>query len=361
MAEQITDDHLRIIFFTNGTASPKWRAEGIASRLNRLTEHEMFITDFSHWNEDIIGANLVIVEMLTGQATVDACHRQGAKVIYEADDAVIDTYGKERKNLMHIGPVWKANAIETIKKCDAVTVDNLTLKENYGRFTKKPTYVLPFYVDFEWYGRGLPEIKRITDEVRIGWFGSQGHYEDLVMVAPAIKRVLEKYPKTKFVYCGYGGMSSDRLVTEIGWGEDVFKEIPRERREFVIGVPYDNWPTKHKLLDFDIGISPLIRDYFNQCKTYTKWLEYSAIGVPGIYSPTVYTEESNFAPVKHGKTGFIADTIDDWVKYLSRLVEDEALRKKMGQEAREEILTNYDLDNHWQKWIEVYEKVVFNH
>lgn len=343
---------LKIIVFTNDTASRKWRFDGQAERINNQTEHEMFITSHRSWNNDIVGANLVILEMLTGTKVVDTCHAQGAKVIYDADDAVIDTYGRERKNLMHIGPQWRSDAIETIRKCDALTVSNQTLKENYGRFTKEPIYILPFYLDFDWYKRDLPTIQRTTDEIRIGWFGSRGHFEDLRMVAPAIKSVLEKYPQVKFIYCGYGGMSSDKLATEVGWGEDIFKEIPRERREFVIGVPYDVWPVKHRYLDLDIGISPLLDDYFNKCKVETKFLEYAALATPGVYSPTVYEPW-----VKHGKTGFIARDNDEWVKYLSMLIEDRKLRKEVGKNARRWVLKHKDLDLHWRDWLEIYSKV----
>jgi glycosyltransferase involved in cell wall biosynthesis len=352
------ENHLKIIFFDNGTASKRWRAVGQANRINKLSEHEMFLVSHKAWNGDICGANLVILEMLTGPKIIDECHKQGAKVIYEADDAVIDSYGRERKNLQHIGPQWRENAIETIKKCDAVMVDNLTLKENYARFTDKPIYVLPFYIDFNWYGREKPEIKRMTDEIRLGWFGSQGHLEDLKMIIPVIKKVLEKYSKVKFVYCGFGGMSSDRLLTEVGWGEDVFKEIPRERREFVIGVPEEYWPQKHRYLDFDIGISPLINDYFNRCKTYTKFLEYSTLGVPGVYSDVVYAEPENFSVVKHKENGFIAKSENDWLKYLSELIENEKMRKEMGKKAKEYVDKYFDLDNHWQEFLEVYLRVL---
>ncbi len=350
--ENSMKNHLKILCFDNGTTSRKWRFNGQADRINKLTEHEMFVVSSKEWNGDIVGANLVILEMLTGPQIVDACHQQGAKVIYEADDAVIDSYGKERKNLQHIGPVWRSNSIETIKKCDAVTVSNQVLKENYERFTKKPVHILPFYLDYNWYGKELSEIKRITDEIRLGWFGSRGHLEDLQMVTPAIKEVLEKYPKVKFVYCGFGGMSSERLLTEVGWGEDVFKTIPRERREFALGVPPDYWPLKHRFLDLDIGVSPLIDDYFNHCKTYTKWLEYSILETPGVYSPTVYTDV-----VKHGKTGFIAKTKKDWIKYLSLLIEDKKLREEIGKKARKEVLKNYDLDNCWRNWLKIYKEV----
>jgi len=205
------------------------------------------------------------------------------------------------------------------------------------------------------------KIVRNTDEVRIGWFGSKGHYEDLRMIVPAIKRVLDQFPNAKFVYSGFGGMSSDRLVTEVGWGEDVFKEIDRSRREFVIAVPEDLWPMKHRVLDFDIGIAPLIDDPFNHCKTAIKWMEYAMLDTPCVLSPTVYGEhpiKKDFSIVEHGKTGFIANTEDEWVEYLSRLVRGINLRTKIGQAAKRKVVEKWNIDNHWQKWVEVYQSVV---
>ena len=354
-------DSLKILAFTNMTASHKWRLTPIAQRLNEQTDHEMAIFDYGKWNGSTVGADIVIIELLTAPKLVEECHKQGAKVIFEADDAFIDTYGRERKNLQHMGEGWRKNAIETIKLVDALTVTNTYLKENFARFTDKPIHILPNYIDTNWYVKQKLIFKRNTDEVRIGWFGSKGHFEDMKMVIPALKRVLEKYPQAKFVYCGFGGMSSDRLVTEVGWGEDVFKEIPRHRREFVTAVPEDLWPMKHMTLDFDIGIAPLIDDPFNHCKSQIKWMEYGALGVPAVCSPTVYGE-SPFSPTKptvsHGKDGFIATTEEDWYQYLCQLVENKTLRQKMGEAARKNIFTNWNIDKHWNKWVQVYQSVI---
>ncbi len=360
------NDHLKIIVFTNGTASPYWRFNGIADRLNTQTEHEMVIVPYTAWKDDVVGkvgANLVILEQLSNPVAVDRIHEQGAKAVFEADDAMLDSYKRERKNLQHIEGGFRGSAIETIRKVDALTVTNKLLAENYARFTKAPIYVLPNYLDTRWYGKESLHIERNSDEIRLVWFGSKGHYEDLRMVMPAIKKVLEKYPNVKLVYCGYGGFSSDKLVTEIGWGEDVFKEIPRSRREFYIAVKPDYWPYKHKTLDADIEIVPLISDYFNSCKTGIKFIEGGLLGIPMVCSPTVYASnpwnDPARAPIcKHGKTGFIADTLEDWEKYLSMLIENKQLRKQIGEAARHDILKRWDLDTHWTEWLEVYETIL---
>ena len=345
---------INAVFFTNGTASHKWRIDGIADRVNRLTDHAIYVTDWHSWNEHFpFGTNLVIFEHIASEKAVRMAQSVDAKVIMEADDAWIDSWSEERKNLGKFVGNDREEVIATLKAVNAMTVTNDTLKDNYRRFTDAPIHVLPNYIDFNWYGRDEIKIPRVTDEIRIGWFGSQGHLEDLQMVIPALNEVLDRYPKAKFVYCGFGGMSSDSLVTEAGWGEDVFKAIPRHRREYYMGIHEDHWPMKHRTLDLDIGICPLIGDYFNKCKTPIKWMEFSILGTPAVVSPTQYGQY-----VTDGVDALIAHTTEDWVEHLSKLIEDRSFARKLGVSAQEKVRKDWDLDDHWTKWIDTYQEIL---
>ena len=347
-----SNPHLKVLAFTNDTASSKWRFDGIADRMNE-TQDEMLAVPYKVWNGDIVGANIVVIEQLTSVEMVRMCHDQGAKVIFEADDAMLDSYGHERKNLQRVIGQFKSNAIDTIKMCDALTVTTEELKKNYARFTDKPIYVLPNYIDPTWYGTEPLHIQRNSPEIRLGWFGSKGHFEDLKWLLPTLGKLIEKYPNLKLVYCGYGGFSSDKLATEASWGEDVFSSIPRNRREFYLSVKPDLWPMKHKLLDLDIGIAPLIDDYFNRCKTPIKWMEYGNLRTPAVCSKVLYE-----SVVTHGENGYLAETPEDWEKYLSMLIEDSKLRKTIGKAAQHTIQKKHNLDFHWTKWVDVYNEVL---
>lgn len=350
-------DHLKILAFTNKTTSHMWRFDPIARRMNEQTEHEMFITEHTSWDPQIgtNGANIVIMEMLSSNTMVDTCKNMGAKVIYEADDAVLDTYGRERKNLMTVDESFRSSAIETIRKCDALTVATPTLKKSYERYTDAPIYVLPILMDFDYYADvmllDMPE--RNTDEIRIGWFGSKGHYEDLKMVIPALKRVLDEVPEAKFVYAGFGGMESDSLVQQTLHGEDWFEEIPRERREFYQMAPAEYWKYRHRFMDIDVAISPLIDDEFNKAKSPTKFLEYAALKTPAVMSPTVYGDI-----VKHNKTGLIAKTEKDWYNHIKALVVDEKKRQQIAENAYEDVFDNYNIENRWMDFVKTYEKIL---
>ena len=351
-----TTKPIRADFYTNGTASHCWRIDGVADWLNFYTEeHAIYVAEWTKWKgKPGEGANLVIVEMLTSEDMVRECHARGAKVIYETDDAMIDSYGDERKNLQKIGKEFREASIRTMNACDAMIVTTQRLKESYLPFVNIPIYVIPNYIDFYWYGRERLNIERTTDEVRIGWFGSKGHLEDLRLVVPVLREVLEKYPQAKFVYAGFGGMSSDSLSTEATWGEDILKEIPRERREFVVGVGEDVWPMKHRTLDLDIGIAPLIDDTFNWCKTPIKWLEYGVLETPAVCSPVLYSDY-----VTDNVNALIAKDHKEWVEKLSALIEDKELRRKIGENARLEAENNWDLEDHKEEFLRVFQEVVY--
>jgi len=346
---------MNILAWHNESGSKWWRLESPAKWINRTAEHQMLVLSHKLWKDDIFGAHIVVAQLFNSPKAVDIIHASGAKAIYEADDAFLDTYGKERKQLMHFTKEMRESNIQTITKCDAMIVTNEILKKNFGRFYKGPIYILPNYMDFEWWGEPTDHRpERNSEEIRIGWAGSRSHHEDLRQIlVPVLLKVMKKYPQVKFVYCGYGGMSSDKMVTEIGWGEDVFREIPRERREYFISVPTECWPDKSRTLDFDIGVAPLIDDYFNWCKTPIKWMEYGANQLPGVFSPTKYTEA-----VVHGKTGLIAKNQDEWVACLSRLIEDKELRKTLGKNAYRQVKKKWDMAKHWQEWEKVYKEVL---
>ncbi|HAI74171.1 TPA: hypothetical protein DCL22_02185 [Candidatus Moranbacteria bacterium] len=49
--------------------------------------------------------------------------------------------------------------------------------------------------------------------------------------------------------------------------------------------------------------------------------------------------------IEDGIDGFLAGNTAEWVEKISRLVEDENLRKTMGEKAREKVLKKYTNKN----------------
>jgi glycosyltransferase involved in cell wall biosynthesis len=87
--------------------------------------------------------------------------------------------------------------------------------------------------------------------------------------------------------------------------------------------------------EVDINLAPLELDNpFTQCKSDLKYLEAAIMGIP-----TVASAVGSFAKsIEHGENGYLCRTEADWFDCLSRLIEDAALRQKMGSLAKQTVL-----------------------
>ena len=61
-------------------------------------------------------------------------------------------------------------------------------------------------------------------------------------------------------------------------------ESVKNKIEFHQWQPVFEYPQYVKNLDVDFGIAPLEDNVFNACKSNIKMLEYTACGIPGVYS-----------------------------------------------------------------------------
>jgi glycosyltransferase involved in cell wall biosynthesis len=70
---------------------------------------------------------------------------------------------------------------------------------------------------------------------------------------------------------------------------------------------------------------------WNRWKFNYKLAQYMALGIPPVCTPV----GANPQIVEHGVTGFLANSSEDWVRYLGQLLTDEGLRQRMGAAAAE--------------------------
>lgn len=96
------------------------------------------------------------------------------------------------------------------------------------------------------------------------------------------------------------------------------------------------------LSNFDIGLSPLHDDEFSKCKYFNKYIEYTLVGVVGIYSkcePYMYI-------VKDGYNGYLAENNpDDWYKKIELLVTNEKNRKTCYENALSGLKNEFKVEH----------------
>jgi glycosyltransferase involved in cell wall biosynthesis len=91
-------------------------------------------------------------------------------------------------------------------------------------------------------------------------------------------------------------------------------------------------------------------------------MEYSAYKIPTIASRVYpyYKDILGIKTIQQGKTGFLARTTDDWIKYLTLLIENKDLRKKIGENAYEDIKKNWQMKDHYQLYEDLFDKIICN-
>lgn len=211
---------------------------------------------------------------------------------------------------------------------DAAICSTSVLAKVVGRFNSN-VFVAPNMLE------EFPDkLSSSSDRLRIGWGGSLSHAGDFPSkLTHVIKHCQKKYD-AQFVWIGY------RLT-----------DIPGD-----ILVPPAPMPDYLDVLhnaQLDIAVAPLENNFFNDCKSNLKFLEYSAS-----YIPTVASSSTEYAnTITHGDTGFVVKH-KEWGEYLEYLCENEYARKDIGINARNFVEHNYNWEVNSNKHISIYREIL---
>jgi glycosyltransferase involved in cell wall biosynthesis len=265
------------------------------------------------------------------QAICDAILSCGKPVIYETDDALQLVPKHHNKPIYEedIGPAVERFA----QRADLVTVATPALGELFPR--ARQLRVLPNYLSPALWTDELAAAPRDPRRTRIGFVGSANHDRDFATLVPLLREALERYENLEVV--SYGGISGGLE------GHPRFSAI--EAKYF-----YRKHPQRLAAAGIDIAVVPLTPSRFNRCKSNIKFLEFGFLGVPGVFAAL-----EPYRDVVDGETGFLCDEQPAaWREALFALVEDSALRRRMGQAAREVVRGAWMLDRHKEKWLNAY-------
>ncbi len=102
----------------------------------------------------------------------------------------------------------------------------------------------------------------------------------------------------------------------------------------------------------DIGISWIPDDLWSRGKCGLKVLQYMAAGLPVICNPVGVQREM----VRHGETGFLAETPAQWIDAVHRLAHDPALRRRMGR-GRRRVEADYSVTAGASRWVTLLDRL----
>jgi glycosyltransferase involved in cell wall biosynthesis len=225
-------------------------------------------------------------------------------------------------------------------EADLITVTTQPLRD-YVSDINKNVVVLPNYLDDQfWHPKAPAQNPQAESKITIGYMGGHTHQPDLAIIIPVIEQLSRQYNgRLEFVF----------------WGTQPPKELsgnPSVQWHEQITWNYQDFAAYFQAQTADIFVAPLADNLFNRCKSSIKYLEYGALGVPGVYSRV----EPYSSMIAQGVNGFLASTAEEWLETLVRLVENPALRQSIAANAREHINSNWLLSDHASHWLAAYQK-----
>jgi len=238
-------------------------------------------------------------------------------LVYDIGDASWTKPARELK------PFWSGITASTLARrferfcrtADRCLVDNRAQADRM-REHKKQLHILPTPVDVERYTPGTGGKEGGT--VLVGWMGDLGD-------EPLLGDVM------------------DRLAPH---GGDIQFSIVSPTPYEGAGQKYVLWSTPSwesepvQLQAMDIGLVPMVDDYYTRSGSNMEVLRFMASGVPVVASDV----GRNAEVIDHGVDGYLVRDPEDWSRYVMRLAEDPELRQRMAEAARSKVVEKYGLD-----------------
>ncbi len=218
---------------------------------------------------------------------------------------------------------------------DFLTCTTERLAEQLRLFNDN-VYVLPNCLDLNVWRNDLP-IERTDNKIRIFWSGGSSHFIDLCEIKDQLYEVLNDNPDCVFVSMGFNPTA-------------ILRNIASDQVEIHPWSDIREHPYRVHRATPDIGLIPLRKSAFADCKSPIKWIEMAALGVPCVVSNTI-----TYNPVvKHDENGLLFSNPEQFKMHLLRLIKDERLRKRLGDEARK-VAERYNINERYKEWLDLYE------
>lgn len=231
---------------------------------------------------------------------------------------------RQRRNHLHLR--------RSCELADLVVVSTPALASVYGRHGR--VAVVPNCVP-EWYQWATP--LEPWEGVRVGWTGSlQTHPDDLQVTKGGVQRALR---------------ATGAQFTVVGTGTGVQRALGLASPPLACGwQPLDRYPSM--MAAMNVGIVPLEQSRFNEAKSWLKGLEFAALGVPFVASPT-----GPYVELLARGAGLVAERPKDWERLLKRLIANADDRAELAEAGRE-VARGLTIEGNCGRWWDAWSSVV---
>jgi glycosyltransferase involved in cell wall biosynthesis len=234
--------------------------------------------------------------------------RTRGALVFDFDDSIwITGVSEGNRAFAFLKSAGKTDRL--IARSRMVFAGNTYLAE-HARPLNSNTVVVPTTIDTEEYQPAIPHDAGKRPVV-VGWSGSFSTIQYFKPMVPVLRRLKERF--------------GDRVAFRV-IGDGSYHEPSLDLK----GLPWKLDTEVADLRGIDVGLMPLPDDDWSRGKCGLKGLQYMALEIPTLMSPVGVNSEI----LQDGENGFLPRTDEQWFERLSALIEDAALRQRLGEAGR---------------------------
>jgi glycosyltransferase involved in cell wall biosynthesis len=236
--------------------------------------------------------------------------------VLDYDDAIFHNYDLHRQDLVR--RTFGRRLDRLMSRASLVVGGNSYLAQRAEDAGADWVEVLPTTVDLERYPVSDCTSAQPRAMPRVVWIGSPSTVRYLQVISEPLRELASRQP---FVLRVIGGRAPDLpgvTVEELPWSEAIEVQA---------------------MADCDVGVMPLLDSPWERGKCGYKLIQYMACGLPVVASRV----GANCSIVRDGESGYLAETPQEWLLSLERLLADRDLRSRMGLVGRRLVEESYSL------------------
>jgi glycosyltransferase involved in cell wall biosynthesis len=266
---------------------------------------------------------------MLGSAFFEKQYAKKSNLIFDFDDAIwmLDVSPANK----HLAFLKNPNKTKTIiQHAYKVVVGNEFLKNYALQFNQNVT-LIPTVVDTEHYQRSLPFEEKPTRSICIGWSGSHTTIAHFKTLLPVLHKIKENFGERVYF----------KVIGDEQYTNDALK---------IKGTKWTLNSEVSDLEEIDIGVMPITKNEWSKGKCGLKGLVYMAMEIPNVMTDFGVNTEI----IQHGTNGFLCSNEQQWIETLSKLITDNDLRLRIGQNGRRSTETKYSVKSHSSDFLSLF-------
>lgn len=162
----------------------------------------------------------------------------------------------------------------------------------------------------------------------IGYMGTSGHADDLALVVPVIRSIMNHNPNVSFET--FGSIKMPKLLA---------KKFPDRVRARAAAGSYREFMEHFSKLGWTCGLAPLRDNPFNACKANTKFIEYTQAGIPCVASASIVYEN-----IMSESVGVLASSQDEWREGIIKIIKNQAHAASLVEGAQQKVFSEWTMN-----------------